>query len=221
MPRIARAKGFLLVSATPLTRSSYHADADFAAAAGGAGGAAAARLGCRRTPKSQLVPVPARAAVRPGRRCRPLSRIPALVHRRAREQPHREPSWSPILTIGFGPFRESFTSRVTLDRPHRIRVRYENGPFRYLNNRWAFAPDPARLQGRFLRRFRIPQPPPAGGDRRGVQRGGAAHGERVPSARAQVYGPPPATLSIRRRGRCRRRRREHDLARLVPRPPPS
>jgi len=28
---IARARGFLLVSATPLTRSSYHADADFAA----------------------------------------------------------------------------------------------------------------------------------------------------------------------------------------------
>ena len=26
----ARAKGFLLVSASPLTRSSYHADADFA-----------------------------------------------------------------------------------------------------------------------------------------------------------------------------------------------
>ncbi|MDG2244055.1 MAG: lipoyl synthase [Rhodospirillaceae bacterium] len=28
--KIARAKGFLMVSATPLTRSSYHADADFA-----------------------------------------------------------------------------------------------------------------------------------------------------------------------------------------------
>jgi lipoic acid synthetase len=28
---MARAKGFLLVSSTPLTRSSYHADADFAA----------------------------------------------------------------------------------------------------------------------------------------------------------------------------------------------
>ena len=27
---LARGKGFLLVSATPLTRSSYHADADFA-----------------------------------------------------------------------------------------------------------------------------------------------------------------------------------------------
>ena len=30
---MARAKGFLLVSATPLTRSSYHADSDFAALA--------------------------------------------------------------------------------------------------------------------------------------------------------------------------------------------
>jgi coenzyme Q-binding protein COQ10 len=45
------------------------------------------------------------------------------------------------LTIGFGPFRESFTSRVTLDRPARIKVRYENGPFRYLNNQWDFIPN--------------------------------------------------------------------------------
>ena len=34
---MARAKGFLMVSATPLTRSSYHADADFAALRRGAG----------------------------------------------------------------------------------------------------------------------------------------------------------------------------------------
>jgi coenzyme Q-binding protein COQ10 len=45
------------------------------------------------------------------------------------------------LTIGFGPFRESFTSRVALDRPHQVRVRYENGPFRYLKNQWTFTPD--------------------------------------------------------------------------------
>jgi coenzyme Q-binding protein COQ10 len=44
------------------------------------------------------------------------------------------------LTIGFGPFRESFTSRVTLDRPRRVTVKYENGPFRYLNNQWDFSP---------------------------------------------------------------------------------
>jgi len=30
LERMAKAKGFLMVSATPLTRSSYHADADFA-----------------------------------------------------------------------------------------------------------------------------------------------------------------------------------------------
>jgi coenzyme Q-binding protein COQ10 len=45
------------------------------------------------------------------------------------------------LTIGFGPFRETFTSRVALDRPREIRVRYEHGPFRYLNNSWRFIPD--------------------------------------------------------------------------------
>ncbi len=44
------------------------------------------------------------------------------------------------LTIGFGPFRESFTSRVALSRPGAVQVRYENGPFRYLNNNWGFTP---------------------------------------------------------------------------------
>jgi coenzyme Q-binding protein COQ10 len=46
------------------------------------------------------------------------------------------------LTIGFGPFRESFTSRVKMERPALIRVTYENGPFRYLNNQWKFTADP-------------------------------------------------------------------------------
>ncbi len=46
------------------------------------------------------------------------------------------------LTIGFGPFRESFTSRVTLSPPGSIHVQYENGPFRYLHNSWEFRPDP-------------------------------------------------------------------------------
>ena len=44
------------------------------------------------------------------------------------------------LTIGFGPFRETFTSRVSLDRPRVVTVRYEKGPFRYLNNQWEFIP---------------------------------------------------------------------------------
>ena len=45
------------------------------------------------------------------------------------------------LTIGFGPFRESFTSQVELDRPLKCTVKYENGPFRYLNNQWTFVPN--------------------------------------------------------------------------------
>ncbi|MDE8347854.1 MAG: type II toxin-antitoxin system RatA family toxin [Acidocella sp.] len=50
------------------------------------------------------------------------------------------------LTIGFGPFREGFTSRVTLTPPDAtsycaINVKYENGPFKYLHNEWKFTPD--------------------------------------------------------------------------------
>ncbi len=53
------------------------------------------------------------------------------------------------LTIGFGPFRERFTSRVALARPDRVDVHYENGPFRFLRNAWRFTPDPAGCQVAF------------------------------------------------------------------------
>ncbi|MDE2006142.1 MAG: type II toxin-antitoxin system RatA family toxin [Rhodospirillales bacterium] len=54
------------------------------------------------------------------------------------------------LTIGFGPFRESFTSRVALERPTRVKVAYENGPFRYLNNQWVFAAAPGGTEVDFF-----------------------------------------------------------------------
>ena len=44
------------------------------------------------------------------------------------------------LIIGFKMFREKFTSRVTLDKPHRIDVAYLEGPLQYLNNHWIFHP---------------------------------------------------------------------------------
>ena len=66
--------------------------------------------------------------------------LPWCVAARVRSRTGRE--LVADLTIGFGPFRETFASRVTLDRPHRVRVRYENGPFRYLNNQWEFLPHP-------------------------------------------------------------------------------
>lgn len=46
------------------------------------------------------------------------------------------------MTIGFKMFRESFRSEVALERPTEVRVKYLNGPFRYLNNTWKFNPHP-------------------------------------------------------------------------------
>ena len=44
------------------------------------------------------------------------------------------------MAIGFKMFRETYTSRVKLDRPGRVDVVYEKGPFKYLNNHWIFHP---------------------------------------------------------------------------------
>ena len=65
--------------------------------------------------------------------------LPWCVGSRVRS--HTDKDLVADLTIGFGPFRESFTSRVVLDRPKLCQVKYENGPFRYLNNQWSFKPD--------------------------------------------------------------------------------
>ncbi len=46
------------------------------------------------------------------------------------------------MSVGYKAIRESFVSRVTLDRPKlKIVVEYVDGPFRYLENRWTFKPD--------------------------------------------------------------------------------
>jgi coenzyme Q-binding protein COQ10 len=43
------------------------------------------------------------------------------------------------MTVAYGPVRETFTTRVTMDRAAlTIRAEYVNGPFRHLDNRWAF-----------------------------------------------------------------------------------
>ena len=44
------------------------------------------------------------------------------------------------LVIGFGPFQESFTSQVTLDRPRQVLVRALEGPLEHLTNTWTFVP---------------------------------------------------------------------------------
>jgi coenzyme Q-binding protein COQ10 len=43
------------------------------------------------------------------------------------------------MTVAYKLFRESFTSRIALDRKKQeIRVTYLDGPFRFLENRWSF-----------------------------------------------------------------------------------
>jgi coenzyme Q-binding protein COQ10 len=48
------------------------------------------------------------------------------------------------MEVGYRAFRESFTSRVTLDRPNlKIVVEYIDGPFKMLQNEWRFRPGAA------------------------------------------------------------------------------
>ena|ERR1700726_2080858 len=45
------------------------------------------------------------------------------------------------MTVAYKFIHETFTSRVTLDRPKlEILVEYLEGPFRTMNNRWSFRP---------------------------------------------------------------------------------
>ncbi len=68
--------------------------------------------------------------------------LPWCVATRIRERKGEPGSETLIsdMVIGFKMFRESFTSRVTLSRPDKIDVTYENGPFKYLENHWFFEP---------------------------------------------------------------------------------
>ncbi len=49
------------------------------------------------------------------------------------------------MTVAYKVIRETFTSRVTLDRPRLvIHVEYLDGPFSHLDNRWEFLPREGR-----------------------------------------------------------------------------
>ena len=49
------------------------------------------------------------------------------------------------MTVAYKIFHETFTSKVTLDRPKReILVEYLDGPFRFMENRWHFRPEGER-----------------------------------------------------------------------------
>jgi len=60
---------------------------------------------------------------------------------RRREERDQRPVFVADMTIAYKIIRETFTSRVTLDREARaILVEYLDGPFSHLQNRWTFQP---------------------------------------------------------------------------------
>ena len=66
------------------------------------------------------------------------------VQRHAGAQPHRQGAralWCVVaaMTVAYKMIHQTFTSRATLDRPNlKILVEYLDGPFRHMQNRWAF-----------------------------------------------------------------------------------
>ena len=42
------------------------------------------------------------------------------------------------LVVGFGALKETFSSKVRKERPHKIAIDYIEGPLKYLHNSWQF-----------------------------------------------------------------------------------
>jgi len=64
--------------------------------------------------------------------------LPWVVATRVRK--NSETEMLADMVVGFKSIRESFTSRVTKERPHEINVHYVDGPLSDLDNRWLFKP---------------------------------------------------------------------------------
>lgn len=62
--------------------------------------------------------------------------LPWVVAVRPRQQEGDLAVWD--MSVGFKSFRETFTSRVALQRPAHIDVDYVSGPLKHLRNDWHF-----------------------------------------------------------------------------------
>ncbi len=78
------------------------------------------------------------------------------------------------MSVGYKMIRETFTSRVLLDKPRlRVVVEYIDGPFSHLENIWTFRdePGPQGSRRQLFHRLRIPQPHARRADGRDVRPG--------------------------------------------------
>ena len=157
---IARAKGFLLVAASPLTRSSYHAGDDFEkmrAAREAKLAAAASGLMPRHTEKRILPYTPEQLfdlVADVGRYQEFLPWVAATrIRVEQRDRDGRRPRRRLQRAQG-----DLHLARSTRAGPTEIEIDYVEGPLKYLHNSWKFRAVPGGTRGRFLRRLRVPQP---------------------------------------------------------------
>jgi coenzyme Q-binding protein COQ10 len=69
----------------------------------------------------------------------PLCEALDVKHREV--QPDGKEVLIATMTVGYGMIHESFTTKVHLDKEaHTILVKYLDGPFTFLENRWRFRP---------------------------------------------------------------------------------
>ena len=67
----------------------------------------------------------------------------ALKVRSRREDPDGRETLVADMNVGYKLIRETFTSRVTLDKPNlKLKVEYIDGPFSRLENIWTFKDEP-------------------------------------------------------------------------------
>lgn len=57
------------------------------------------------------------------------------------------------LVVGYGPFRETYTSRIEKTRPSHIAVSAIAGPLKHLANEWRFSPSPSGCELAFSVEF--------------------------------------------------------------------
>ncbi|MBT3767978.1 MAG: type II toxin-antitoxin system RatA family toxin [Rhodospirillaceae bacterium] len=66
--------------------------------------------------------------------------LPWCVATRIKKREDEGPTLIADMVIGFKMVREKFTSHVVLTEPRQIDVKYFDGPFKYLENKWIFDP---------------------------------------------------------------------------------
>lgn len=81
--------------------------------------------------------------------------LPWVVATRVRSRTEHE--LTADMVVGFKMVRETFTSRVKLERPHHLHVDYLAGPLRHLNNDWKFERAPGGTNVHFCVDFEFRQ----------------------------------------------------------------